>query len=328
MTQIKRNKIQLYKIRSFGDKFTDTFDFLKENARLWLKGCLYLLLPISLVQAFSMNFLTSVYTAAVSRVGDVGDALLIKLSLSYFSYILFFIIGGLLLSAFMYAMMRHYHENENGLRGVTLKILKPKIMKALKRTFLMGLVLSLTCLLVYGLLILLASIMNDVGMLLLIALFFLLTAFLVVPLMLAVPIYVFEEERSVFGAIQQSFHLALRHFWGILGFLIVLNLLVSVVQGCFSLPWYIMFLLKVFFTIDADVSLIWSSPLYSFGQYLFGVVQVFGTYLSMSLSIVGLGLQYGSLAEEVDDFSVDEDIDNFAETPKEDKAIDDFENLV
>lgn len=44
--QIERPKIQLYKVRSFGDKFSDTFDFLKENSKLWLKDvciCSFLL---------------------------------------------------------------------------------------------------------------------------------------------------------------------------------------------------------------------------------------------------------------------------------------------
>lgn len=149
--QIERPKIQLYKVRSFGDKFSDTFDFLKENSKLWLKGCLYLLLPLSLLQAFSLNYLTSAFSdMAVNEEVNIGDSLVVKLIISYVSYFIFILIGSILLAAFTYAMMRHYHENDERLRGVTLKDLKPKIIKAAKRSLIMGLTLGTIVLLLYA----------------------------------------------------------------------------------------------------------------------------------------------------------------------------------
>ena len=43
--QMERPKIELYQVRSFGEKFSATFDFLRENFRLWLRACTYLILP-------------------------------------------------------------------------------------------------------------------------------------------------------------------------------------------------------------------------------------------------------------------------------------------
>lgn len=51
--QIERPKIELYKVRNFGNKFSATFDFIRENYKLWLRLCTYLLLPLCMIQALS-----------------------------------------------------------------------------------------------------------------------------------------------------------------------------------------------------------------------------------------------------------------------------------
>ena len=45
--------IKLYRIRRFGEKISDTFDFVRENWRPLLKYITYLLLPVALVQSFA-----------------------------------------------------------------------------------------------------------------------------------------------------------------------------------------------------------------------------------------------------------------------------------
>lgn len=48
--QIERPKIELYEMRSFGEKFSAVFGFIRENFKLLLRACTYLLLPLCLVQ--------------------------------------------------------------------------------------------------------------------------------------------------------------------------------------------------------------------------------------------------------------------------------------
>ena len=45
----------MYVQRTFGDKLNATFDFIKDNWKVLLKYVTYLLLPVSLIQALSMN---------------------------------------------------------------------------------------------------------------------------------------------------------------------------------------------------------------------------------------------------------------------------------
>lgn len=80
--QIERPKIELYKVRSFGEKFSAIFEFIRENFKFLLRACTYLLLPLCLVQGFAMEMMTKVlapyYTQYLRcRRGcrrDTGDA--------------------------------------------------------------------------------------------------------------------------------------------------------------------------------------------------------------------------------------------------------------
>lgn len=319
---MERPKIPLYKIRSFGDKFSDTFEFIKENRRVWFKGNVYLLLPLCLLQSFCTNIIFS----EVLDVSDgVSDVAMIKVGVSYIFLFLFYMLGTMVLSSFIYAMMKYYNESPKRLRDVTLKDLKPLIMKLGKRTFLMGLLLVVIISIIFFMMALFIYVSE------LIVFFFplfLMGIAMIVPLSLVYPVYCFEDGQNVFSAVKRGVSLGMRSFWGILGFVIILSFLTNTLQSIFMIPWYIMALIKgVFGTSNSGVAFT-DSAIYNFVLYLFGVLQGFGMYLSTSLMLVALGFQYGSIAEEVDGFSVEEDIEHFEEKSGVDADIDNFDKLV
>ena len=51
----ERPLIKLYRTRTFSEKMSDTFDFVRENWRTMLKFLTYMMLPLALVQTFAMN---------------------------------------------------------------------------------------------------------------------------------------------------------------------------------------------------------------------------------------------------------------------------------
>lgn len=53
--QIETPQIELYRVRTFTEKLTDTFNFLRDNWRSLLKYFLYLMLPTSIVVALPFN---------------------------------------------------------------------------------------------------------------------------------------------------------------------------------------------------------------------------------------------------------------------------------
>ena len=113
--------IPLYKERAFGEKVSATFDFLTGHIRLWLKCCLYLFLPLSLVQALALNSMFGSMTdlQAMENVDSTMDDYtgVLGFVFSYLGYIFFMAVGGLLMSAFIYAMIRYYRDNDNSLDG-------------------------------------------------------------------------------------------------------------------------------------------------------------------------------------------------------------------
>lgn len=72
-----------------------------------------------------------------------------------------------------------------------------------------------------------------------------------------------------------------------------------------------MMMVKMVLTIDDNGSDVVTAPWFSFLYYILAVVQSFGTYMALSFSVTALAYQYGSVAEDMDAVSVDEDIENF-----------------
>ena len=53
--EAQKPKIALYVQRSFGEKLTATFDFIKENWKPLMKFTTYLMLPLCLLQGLSLK---------------------------------------------------------------------------------------------------------------------------------------------------------------------------------------------------------------------------------------------------------------------------------
>ena len=71
--RIERPKVELYQVRGFGEKFTAIFDFIRENFKLLLRACTYLLLPFCLLQGFAMEAMMKVLTPFYNNTFDIGD---------------------------------------------------------------------------------------------------------------------------------------------------------------------------------------------------------------------------------------------------------------
>ena len=63
--EAQKPKIALYVQRSFGEKLTATFDFIKENWKPLMKFTTYLMLPLCLLQGLSLNGLMSGITVCM-----------------------------------------------------------------------------------------------------------------------------------------------------------------------------------------------------------------------------------------------------------------------
>ena len=329
--QIERPKIELYKVRSFGDKFSAIFEFIRENFKFLLRACTYLLLPLCLVQGFAMEMMMKVLAPYYTNTFDVGEdvdvtqGMLLRFGASYVGYGICFLIGSTLLAGICYSMVKYYHKSPNRLRNTTLSDLKPIIIQVIKRSLLMTVVLVALLIGVLVLVISLAAIVSA-PILAIIPILALFVCWL--PASLALPVYVFEDKETLFSSIARGIKLGFHSFWSLLGLMIVIGFLTNILSSFTSIPWYILTVVKsVLLATDTTQSSFATSPVYSFLVYLSSVFMNFGMYLTMTVSTFALAFHYGSIAEEEDGFSVEDDIQHFEELAEKDTDIDNFDKL-
>ena len=312
--ETEKPKIALYVKRSFGEKFNASFDFIKENWKLMLKYATYLLLPLCLVQALSLNGLMT-YTLGMSGLMESGvmysDSTLLMSFFSYYGlYMLLMIIGIVLLTALVYAMIRTYNEREERLQGVTLGMLRPMLLHNVKRMFILvffGLVLMLLASLIIGVIAALFPVTLFPIVIILSTPFMIAVA---VPFSLWAPIYLLED-ISIMSSLKKTFRLGFTTWGGIFMISFVMGFIAGILQGVTLIPWYIGTAVKYIFMTSSGGTEATVSVGYSFLLYLLAIVQVFGAYLAMIFSFVGLAYQYGHASEKVDSIMVESDIDNF-----------------
>lgn len=305
----QKTKIALYVKRSFGEKLSASFDFIKENWKLLLKFSTYLLLPLCLIQALSLNGLMHGILAWGDSTGGAfgyNEAVSPLGLMSYYGlYMLLYMVGTVLLTSLVYAVIRAYRERDERLEDMTLGMLKPLLLRNVRK-------LILVVLLGILLLIFAGLAMEFISKLFPFSIFLLVLCFmvLVLPLALWAPVCLFEN-ISVTGALVKSYRLGFATWGGILSIMIVMGIVAGILQGVTMLPWYIGIIIKTVFTAAESSSAAVNSAGYNFMLYLLAIVQGFGTYLAMIFTLVGLAYQYGHASEKLDNVTVESDIDNF-----------------
>ena len=285
----QKPKIALYVKRPFGDKLNATMDFIKENWKPMLKFSTYLILPLCLIQAISMNGImggTMGFAAAKETGANPLEAIGAQFWVNY-------------------GLMQIYNQREERLAGVTFADLKPFLFRNIKRLLVMVLfyiVLIIAVSIVIGILVAASPFTLLLTIPLLIA--------CAVPLALFTPIYLFEE-IGIFAAFQKTFRLGFATWGGVFGVSLVMGLISSVLQGVTTTPWYIATIVKYFFMLSDTQNELTISAGYSFMVYLLAIIQTFGAYLSMIFSLIGIVYQYGHASEVVDSISVESEIDKF-----------------
>ena len=299
----------MYAKRAFGEKMNATFDFIKENWKILFKFTTYLMLPLCLIQALSLNTLMSKSMAATANMGTSGVVNPMDLGLTFWmnygATILCAIIGTMLLSSLVYGLMKLYNEREERLVGITFSGIRLILFRNLGRLVKLFL-FSILLVAIVGVIIVLAVMLTPFTMIVLVPLLIACC----IPIALFIPIYLFED-ISLIGAFKKTFRLGFATWGGIFILALVLNIIAGILQGITMLPWYIATLVKYFFSVSDSGSAATISPLYSFFLYLLGILQTFGTYLSMIIIYIGIAYQYGHASEVVDSVSVEEDIENF-----------------
>lgn len=307
----QKPRIEIYVKRPFGEKMNASFDFIKENWKPMIKFVTYLLLPLSLVQALSLNGFMGSYmgiTSEITKGNTNADSILSvlpTLGMNYGAMMLCYWVGSVVLTSLVYALMKTYSKREGRLEGITLKELKPQLLHNAVAMIKMSLFLFLLVLVALGVVVGL-FVLTPFTLILTIPLF----VACVVPLSLFAPVYLFEE-ISLVEALTKTFRLGFATWGGVFLISLVMSIIASILQGVVGTPWSVAFMVKNIFSLSEGGDAAGASMGYSFVLYLFAILQCFGMYLSAIFTILGITYQYGHASEVVDSVSVEDDIEHF-----------------
>jgi len=318
--QVTDEKIKLYAVRDFGQRLSVVMDFLRQNWKPLLLFLTYFLLPLSLVQALSLNGFMGNYMDLIGGMTqgaqDPSVSNIVSMLLKLLAFIGLYIIGAILMYSVVYGLMRIYERGEGKLTAITWQQLKPDFFFSMKRT----LILMLASLAVTVVLMVVLSLLAALAVMITPALIFLVYLFLIVvavflapPLSLITPVYVFEDNQTLMGAIRKGLRLGFGTWLSTVGVMFVLYFIINIVSQFVAMPWAIMFFIKAFLGMGIDgIDGSWTENIFfTFGYYLAAVLQCYCGYLASSSLIVGCAYLYGHAAEKLDNITVESNIRNF-----------------
>ena len=307
--------IELYVTRTFSEKLTAAFSFLRENWRTLLKYVTYFMLPAALVLGFFVNHFWGGYFNLLD--GQFDDQVFIRFAMTTGVTIVVAAVVYVVFLAVLFALLRLYYSRPERLQDLQADELMPEFYACLKRAAVFVLTIGLIIVAVIGLMGLLVgggmAVHPAVGVIVLLLLYAALAA-LAIPLTLSEPIYMMEDGISIFAAYRKALRLGFATWGGIFAISFVFSILTSILQSFTMAPWYVLFFIKAIFTASStlDGSFV-NTIFFTMMEYLACVLQVSGYLLSAVITTVGILIQYGHACDKVDGVGVAKNIEHFDE---------------
>lgn len=322
--QVETPKIEIYRTRTFTDKLSDTFNFIRENWRPFLKYFVYLMLPVSIVVALPFNHFFEGYfkvLTIVQQSSGLDDMSIVWYGLSLLATVVGFMLAYVVLMGLVYSLIRLYAARPLRLNALAFDELKPELLHCMKRCAILTVASTLLVIVVAVVFVLVFALTfaagYEVGIVLTfigVALFYIALFALIPPLYLVVPIYMMEDEIGVLAAFRKAFRLGFATWGGVFAVCFVVGILSSVIESVTMAPWYIMSMVKMVVTLtnEGDAAF-FGSFIYTFLLYLMSIVTCLGYMLSMAILSIGVTMQYGHACDKIDGVGVSRKIDRFDE---------------
>lgn len=303
--------MQLYLRRTFGEKITDIFAWVRQYWRPLLKFTTIFLLPVSLVQPLGLVSFVGKLAAIDSMGLDDGNpvAMLGLSTILLFALTMVMSFVGMMLSMSLCFTMHRLTIVENrDLNAFTVadmwRAMRPGLGKSLALTALYT-AFFLLWLGVIGLAALAG--IGGLGLGLLVTLSMLLFLALLPAVALIAPHYFFSTD-SLWHSVSRGFRYGLSTWWGVVSLCFVVMLVANVLQSFASLPFQVTLGLNIAMLGELPAT---GSTALAFITFLSGVVMCYVQFLTQSLSYLALTVQYGHAVDKVDGVSVADEIDSF-----------------
>lgn len=298
---MESEKIEIYKERSFGGRLSATLAFLRGNSKPIIRYSLIFLLPIVLIY----NFLFCISTGQVLKSLEVS-----YLTSTAFWLLIGWLMFGMLLFlssfSFFFALIKLYHERPEGLDGIRFgDIYKVVRVNFMKMSFILLYVIIISFM-IFSLNILFGSMIT----LIVCAISFFVLG---IPWLYIVPVYLMEK-ISIWKAAAKSLQLGYKSYGGVLGMGFLLFFDLIVLSLFFAFPYLIFLSVESTFFNSSDTFAVPVS--YQIFDYLFSLLMVSGSVISMIILHVGMTYQYGHASVHKDNKMVVDNIDQAMESFK------------
>ena len=202
-------KIEIYRTRTFSEKLSDTFAFLRENWRPIMKYYVYFMLPLSILLAFpTSHFFSKYFELVIALENDFANFNWVSFAVSAVASVILAMVTAIVLTSLFFSMVRLYSAREMRLQALEFEELKQEMLFCAKRTLILmatGIAIGLIIMIVFiGIIAIIISmssgfagaISSVFGMLLL----YIGLIVVIPPLQLVTPIYLMEDETGVIDA--------------------------------------------------------------------------------------------------------------------------------
>lgn len=285
------NRILLYQVRSASECMNAAFDFIRQNWKVLLKYSLYVLLPVCVLQTVG---LISIVDSALSQIGEFPVT----------DFVTFFVLGTVgfvLLNAFLWSVVKLYHDRPDGLASITGKDYRRLFWPMLKRMMVALLPI---------LLIMVPAFVLSTVLLMIVPFAFFVYMLVALPILLIAPIYALEQ-CTIFTAVGRAFKLGFRQLGTLVLMAITLIILVYVMQGVVMIPWSLLVALKSMLFNTSGTSPAFVAVLGNSLFNIFSVLLCYVTYISIAVVLISGAYLYGAAVQQNEDVSIIGDIDNF-----------------
>ncbi|MDR1524521.1 MAG: hypothetical protein LBS79_04550 [Tannerella sp.] len=311
MEKYRKPKIEFYRRRTFSEKMNATFDFIRENWKPLLKYTFYLIMPVCLVQTFAMNSFISGYIELLSSAGGGGTLFSANSTLVHYGVLMLCsLVGSAIIAGMVYALMQTYATRADGLAHITLDDFKENLVRNIWKILFISLFLIFILSAIILAATFLAVVVSTISLFITIPLIFL-CLLLLLPLMMIVPVFIFERDIRFSDAVKKAWRLGMSALGGMLALIFVLGVISSVIQTVTMLPWYITIVFGNLFSLSAE-SPVTQSVVFKFAVYILGLIQTYGMYVSSTIGTIGLAFHYFHVREKVEGVSIDSNISNFS----------------
>lgn len=324
-------KISIYQVRSFGEKLNATFDFFKQHWKVFFRFSLYVLLPLSLLQAVGADEYYSTVFAEAASGADSADstASIVQQGAMIGIIMLVSVFATAFVYSLAYGLMKTCQEGVS-LDGLTFKAFWKQVQgRCFKRTFLMMLFGFLVVVLAGTVVGLLSSVSSYTLIVTIPA-----VVVFALPLTLWNPVYLIEEDTNLIDAFYKSYRYGLKTWGSLFVLILVMTLIVYLAYGLLQIPGMLMVALKTLAFPQLEG---FGGIVYTFITFIVMTAGIFFSWMPMLPYLIAFGYHYGSAAEEIDNVTAADDIAHFdemgdnnvddpaLETKRSD--IDDFEQL-